>query len=465
MKLIQFPVWCVLLVLLSGGCMVGPKYSRPVIDAPVSYSEVSDLDTLPLVKWFDLFHDTVLQQMIHVTLQNNRDLLTATARIDEARYNVGIARANIYPSFNYGVTGGGGHAGSEAQKIAAGYNSGYLNAGAQLNWEIDLWGRLHRAKRASQEQFLSEVDNRNAILTSLVAQVATTYFLLLDLDNQLHISQKTLESRSERTKINTARFEKGYSSEIDMLQAQQQEAVAAASTADLQRQIISVENGLRLLMGMNPGHITRGDSLYHQLLPPDIPTGLPSQLLQRRPDIRAAEEALQAQFEQIGIAQANLFPTLSLTGILGFASPQLSSLISSNGFVANGFAGVTGPIFQFSKNKLLVGATKERTKQVAFQYEQTVLVAMGEVDNGLADARNLAIEHNYLQQQVEASEKALELTIARYDFGYSSYTEVLIEENFLFSAELQESSVYQQRLAAIVNLYRALGGGWDVTPN
>ena len=459
----QIWIGCTVLVLLSGGCMVGPKYSRPPIDVPGTFSETSSLDTLPLVRWFDLFHDTVLQRMIHAALQNNKDLLTATARIDETRYIAGIARANIYPSFNYSVTGGGGKAGSDAEKIAAGFNSGYLNAGMQLNWELDLWGRLRRAKRSTQQQYLAEIDNRNAVLTSLVAQVASNYFLLVDLDNQLSISQKTLESRMERTKINTARFQKGYSSEIDMLQAKQQEAVAAASTADLQRQIIAVENGLRLLMGMNPGHITRGDSLYQQILPPDIPTGLPSQLLERRPDIRSAEESLQAQFEQIGIAKANLFPTLSLTGVLGFASPQLSTLVSSNGFVANGFAGLVGPIFQFNRNRLLVSATNERTKQAAFQFEQTVLVAMGEVDNALANARNLAVEHEYLRQQVEASEKALALTVARYDYGYASYTEVLIEENFLFDAELQESSVYQQRLSAVVQLYKALGGGWDVT--
>lgn len=464
MNLIPLAKGCAVAAILLGGCMVGPKYTRPVIDVPGSYSETSDLDTLPLVKWFDLFHDTVLQRIIHTTLENNRDLMTATARIDETRYLVSIARANIYPAFNYSVTAGGGKAGSEAEKIAAGFNSGYWNAGAQLNWEVDLWGRLHRAKRASQQQFLAEIDNRNAVLTSLVAQAATTYFLLLDLDNQLLISRQTWDSRKERTKINTARFEKGYSSEIDMQQAKQQEAVAAASTADLQRQIITVENDLRLLMGMGPGHIARGDSLYHQVLPPDIPTGLPSQLLQRRPDIRSAEESLQAQFEQIGIAQANLFPTLSLTGVLGFASPQLSTLVTSNGFVANGFAGLFGPIFQFNRNKSLVGAQKERTRQAAFQYEQTVLIALGEVDNTLAEARNLAVEYDYLRQQVDAAEKALALTVARYDYGYSSYTEVLIEENFLFDAELQASSVYQQRLAAVVNLYRALGGGWDVTP-
>jgi multidrug efflux system outer membrane protein len=445
--------------------MVGPKYSRPAIDVPVTYSETSSLDTLPLVKWFDLFHDTVLQRIIHTTLQNNRDLLTTTARIDEARYIVSIARANIYPALNYSITGGGGRAGSDAEKIAAGFNSGYLNAGVQLNWEVDLWGRLHRAKRASQQQFLAEIDNRNAVLTSLVAQTATAYFLLLDLDNQLIISRQTLESRKERTRINTARFEKGYSSEVDMQQAKQQEAVAAANSADLQRQIIVVENNLRLLMGLGPGHVARGDSLYRQVLPPEIPTGLPSQLLQRRPDVRSAEEALQAQFEQIGIAQANLFPTLSLTGVLGFASPQLSTLVSSNGFVANGFAGLFGPIFQFNRNKNLVGAAKERTKQTAYQYEQTVLIAFGEVDNALADARNLALEYDYLQQQVEAAQKALALVVARYDHGYSNYTEVFIEETFLFNAELQASSVYQQRLAAIVNLYRALGGGWDVTPS
>lgn len=249
-----------------------------------------------------------------------------------------------------------------------------------------------------------------------------------------------------------------------MQQAKQQEASAAASAADLQRQIITAEDNLRLLMGLGPGHIARGDSLFRQILPPDIPTGLPSQLLQRRPDVRSAEEALQAQFEQIGIAQANLFPTLSLTGVLGFASPQLSTLISSNGFVANGFAGLFGPIFEFNRNKNLVGAQKERTKQVAYQYEQTVLIAMGEVDKALADARNLAAEYDYLNQQVEATQRALDLVVARYDNGYSNYTEVFIEQNFLFDAQLQASSVYQQRLSAIVNLYRALGGGWDVTP-
>lgn len=444
--------------------MVGPKYTRPAVESPPSYSETSSLDTLPLVKWFDLFHDTVLQRVIHTALENNRDLLTTTARIDEARYVASIARANLYPALNYNITGGGGKAGSDAEKIAAGFNSGYLNAGVQLNWEIDLWGRLRRAKRATQQQFLAEVDNRNAVLTSLVAQTATTYFLLLDLDNQLQIARQTLDSRKERTRINTARFEKGYSSEIDMQQAKQQEASAAASAADLQRQIITAENNLRLLMGLGPGHVDRGDSLYRQVLPPDIPTGLPSQLLQRRPDIRSAEEALQAQFEQIGIAQSNLFPTLSLTGVLGFASPQLSTWISSSGFVANGFAGLFGPIFEFNRNKNLVGAQKERTMQATYQYEQTVLIALGEVDKALADARNLAVEYDYLHQQVEATQRALDLVVARYDNGYSNYTEVFIEQNFLFDAQLQASSVYQQRLAAIVNLYRALGGGWDVTP-
>jgi multidrug efflux system outer membrane protein len=462
MKGIRFPVLWVFLALLSGSCMIGPKYSRPPVETPATFSETSSLDTLPLVKWFDLFHDTVLQQIIHATLQNNRDLLTASARIEETRYLAGIAKANIWPSFNYSATVGGGKAGSEAEKIAAGFNSAYWNVGAQMNWEIDLWGRLRRVKRSAQYQFLSDVDNRNAVLTSLIAQAATSYFLLLDLDNQLNISQQTLASRKERTKINTARFQKGYSSEIDMLQAQQQEAVAAASAAELQRQIITVENNLRLLMGMNPGHIQRGDSLYRQILPPDIPTGLPSQLLERRPDIRSAEAGLQSQFEQIGIAKTNLFPSLSLTGILGFASPQLSTLIGSGGFVANGFAGLVGPIFQFNRNRLLVSATKEHVQQASYQFEQTVLVAMGEVDNALANTRNLAVEHDYLHQQVEASARALALTVARYDYGYASYTEVLIEENFLFDAELQESSVYQQRLSALVQLYKALGGGWDV---
>lgn len=461
MKIIKYYILIAVIWLVYDSCMVGPKYSRPAINMPTTYSENANLDTLPIIKWFDLFHDTVLQNLIKVTLENNKDLMTSLARIEEASYSAKIVNTNLYPSLFYNFSGGGGRSGTEAQKIAAGIDGGYLYGAAQLNWEIDLWGKLRRATRSVQAQYLAEIDNSNAIRVSLVSQVASSYFLLLDLDNRLKITERTLASRQENTRINTDRFNKGYSAELDKLQAMQQEAIAASTIPQIQRQIIQTENSIRVLMGLGPGHIKRGDSLYAQVLPPDIPSGLPSQLLERRPDIRSSERNLQSVFEQIGIAQANLFPDLSLTGILGFASPQLSTLLSSGGFIANGLAQLTGPIFQFNKNKMRVEAAKQRTKQAAFQYEQTILIAMGEVDNALAETRTLTSEYNHRLEEVEASRQALVLSQARYDYGYTSYLEVIVSETNLFDAELQASAVFQQRLASIVDLYKALGGGWD----
>jgi multidrug efflux system outer membrane protein len=211
---------------------------------------------------------------------------------------------------------------------------------------------------------------------------------------------------------------------------------------------------------MGPGPISRGQTLYQQTVSPDIPEGLPSQLLERRPDIREAERRLEAQFNYIGVAKANLYPSLSLTGLLGFASPQLSSLLGSGGFVANGFAGIVGPIFEFNRNKRRIRVEEYRTKQLAAQYEQTVLNAFADVDNALAQYRTYDQEHQIRHLQVMAAQKALQLVQARYDFGYSSYYEVVIQQNLLFDAELAESTTLQQKINSIVFLYKSLGGGW-----
>ena len=250
-------------------------------------------------------------------------------------------------TFGYSAQAGGGKAGSEAQKVDGGIQGGFLNAFGVLNWELDLWGKVRHAKRSAEAQYLANVQSRYALQVSLVGEVASEYFLLRDLDNRLAIAQQTLSSRREYTRIITDRFNKGYVPELDKLQAIQQEAIAAASIPALQRQIVQTENSIRLLMGEGPGTVSRGATNFDQTLSPEIPVGLPSQLLERRPDIMAAEKSMEAQWEQIGVAQANRFPSISLTGILGFASPELTSFISSSGFVANGFGSITGPIFQF----------------------------------------------------------------------------------------------------------------------
>jgi multidrug efflux system outer membrane protein len=299
---------------------------------------------------------------------------------------------------------------------------------------------------------------------SLVAEAASQYFILRDLDNRLAIANQTVTVRQERLRIISERFNKGYVSELDKLMSIQQLTNATVQVPVLKRQIIQTENALRLLMAQGPGPVNRGATNFDQSLTPDIPVGLPSQLLERRPDIRAAESSLQSQFELIGMAQANRFPSISLTGLLGLASPELSTFISGSSLIGGGFGTLFGPIFHFGQNKRLVEVQKAKTQEVFYHYEQTVLSAFGDVDNALAQYKALVEEYAQLQIQVEAATKALTLSTARYDAGYTSYLEVSILENNLLNSQLQLSITLQEKLNAIVGLYKALGGGWDVPP-
>lgn len=441
--------------------MVGGKYSpqeMPQVSAQFPQDSLP-VDSLPLISWWEVYQDTVLQRLIRTTLDNNRNLMEAAMRIEEAREIAGLVKVNLYPSFGYQASAGGGQAGSEAQKVSGGFDQGVIQTYATMSWEIDLWGKLRHANEATYQAYLAETEYRNGLVVSLVGETAQLYLLLRDLDNRLAIAERTLISRRESTRIITDRFNQGYVSEIDKLQAEQQEYVVEASIQSLKRQIVITQNALKVLMGEAPGQLPRGESLYAQNLP-EIPPGLPSELLLRRPDIRAAERDVESQFNRIGVAKANLYPSISLTGLLGFASPQLSTLISDGGFVANGFAGIMGPIFEFQKNKRRVKAEEYRTEQLVYRYEQTVLEAFSEVDNALAEYRTYGEEHRVRALQMEAARKALELTRAKYDYGYTSYYEVLIQENYLFEAELEESFTKQRQLTAISNLYKALGGGW-----
>jgi multidrug efflux system outer membrane protein len=459
-KSFSFLIGIVTVSFIYSGCVVGPQYATPKQDLPKDFGIGSKTDSSALVKWFDLFQDTALQTIIKTTLANNKDLATAAARVDEARFQLDVVRVNTLPSFGYEAQTGGGRADNSALKVGGGFNSGVNKAFGVLNWELDLWGRLKRTTEAARAQLLAQQGVTNALKVSLIAEVANAYFLLCDLDNRLQIAIRTVEDRKELTKIINERFKKGYVAELDKLQAMQQEAFAAALVPNIKRQITQVENALNVLMARMPQSITRGQLLFAQTLTPAIPVGLPSQLLERRPDIVAAEQSLKAQFQRIGIAKAAMFPTLSLTGVLGFASPQLSSMLNG-GFVANGFAGVTGPIFQFNQNKNRVLVEQKRTEQAQLQYEQTVIKAFADVNNALVQNSTYAEEFARRKEQVDAATKAYGLSKARYEYGYTSYLEVLIQENNLFDAELQVSVLYQQLLNAMVALYRSLGGGWE----
>ncbi len=447
-------------LVLCAGCMVGKKYSSPTAPQDITYRVVEPRDTMPLDKWFEVYEDTALKGMIQTTLDSNKDLHVAAARIEASRAEMAVVKANMFPQLGYSGKAGGGHAGTDAQKVAGGIEGAVFNAFGVLSWEPDLWGKFRHANRAAQAQYEATQQERNALQVSLIAEVAANYFLLRDLDNRLSIAQQTLIGRKDNTKIITDRYNKGYIAEIDQLQAIQQESIAAAAIPSLERQIVQTENAIRLLMGMGPGEVPRGYSNFEQILSPDIPVGLPSQLLERRPDVMAAEKIMHAQFEQIGVAQANRFPSISLTGVLGFASPELSSFIGNGGMVANGFGSITGPLFTFFQRKNAVIAERKRYDQTFYAYQQTVLAAFRDVDNALAYYRTYAEEYEQLRIMVVAARKALILSKAKYDSGYTSYIDVILMENNLFDAQFQESRALQGKLNATVLLYKALGGGW-----
>ena len=461
MKKLRLFIWLVSGIVLLTACMVGKKYTRPAVTKGIVYPDATQMDTSRLAAWFEIYHDTALQSLIKAAIDSNRNLMAAASHMQAALALSGAVKANMYPQLGYQAAAGAGTAGADATKVNGGLNSNVLNVFGVLNWELDIWGKLRLQTQSAVDEFLASKANRDALQVSLVAEVASDYFLLRDLDNKLMISEHTLEGRKQNTQLISDKFQHGYVSELDLLQAQQQEAIAAAAIPSFRRQITLTENAIRVLIGLGPGPIVRGASNYDQMLSPDIPVGLPSQLLERRPDVLASEYALQAQFARIGIAEANRFPSISLTGALGFASPQLSTLLTNKGFVANGFGSLVGPLFNWGQNKKLVEVERQRTEELFYQYEQTTLEAFADVDNALASYRNLEEEHTQRRIQVDAAVKALVLSQARYDNGYTSYLEVIIMQTNLFDAQLLESTSQQQKLNSIVTLYKALGGGWN----
>ncbi len=459
MKKVSLLIISLALISLHG-CMVGSKYNAPKPTTPDSYRTDIASDTSALPSWWALFKDPVLDSLISKAIANNPDMIIAAARVEEARLIAGNAKASMLPSLSYNISGSYSDVGRSAQAVGASINGGVYKGYGMLNWEIDLWGKLRHGKRSAVAEMLASQENMNALQASLVAQVAALYFQLRDFDTRLAIAEQTYSNRKESTKIITQRFEKGHVSEVDKLQAEQQEALAAVMIPNFTRVIAQTENALRVICGTLPGSIARGMDNTDHVYMPTIPVGLPSQLLQRRPDIRKAEASLHAQFERVGVAQASMYPSLNLTGLFGLASSDLGNLLSGDAFYASGIGGLTGPIFQFGQNRRRVSIERARTEVTMQGYQKTVLNAFREVNDALSAYHTYKEENEIRQKQSEAARKALQLTQALYDHGYSSYLEVMTQETNLFDAELQASSTRHQQLTAVAELYKALGGGW-----
>jgi len=437
-------------LLMLSGCVMGPDYVRPPVPEPPEYRSeaVSDSSAADL-PWWELFGDTVLQDLIETGLENNRDLRTSLARISEARAQLGIVRADLYPRINYGaggaIDGTMGDDGETNSSAAVVLNASYI---------VDLWGRVRRSNEAALNELLATEEAYRGVTIALVAEIANTYLLLRDLDNRLLVAEQTAVTWQDNLDVVTTRFNAGMVSEVDVNQAQIQLSEAEVSQQTFERLRAQTENGLSILLGQPPMSIARGLKLQDQVLPPEVPAGLPSALLERRPDIREAERRLHAQTARIGVAEALKFPQFTLSADLG---AQFAN--TSTGFFGLG-AQIFGPLFNAGENQRRVDVEVARTEQLLNQYEQTILTALREVEDAMVAVQTYEAELAARRRQMAAAESAARLAWVRYEGGNTSYLEVLDLQRSLFSSQLKSSEALQLQLTSTVRLYQALGGGW-----
>jgi multidrug efflux system outer membrane protein len=451
------------LAALLSGCKLGPNYERPELDLPEGYiQELDEGAALANVPWFQIFEDPDLIDLINLALIENKELAIATARRDEVRARLGFTQADLYPQLDGRFDAGRGNA-PNLQNLNGDTNNSFVLA-AEAFYEVDLFGRVRRSTEAAQADLFASEANRQTVVTAVIADVASAYFLLRDIDARYEIAERTLKTRQDSTNIIRERFNKGIVPILDVNQAEIEEADSAATLAALARQRVQTENLLSILIGRNPGPIIRNRSLNDQTLVPNVPVGLPSELLERRPDLRAAEQTLAAQTARIGIAEALRWPSLSLTGTIGLASDDLSDLLDADDLWSVD-ASLFAPLFNAGRNKRRVEIEQAIAEQALQSYELAVLSAFAEVEDALAAIRWLKDEYQARQMQVTAARSAATLSRARYDGGVTSYLEVLDSERSLFTAEIAASQVRRAQLVSIVDLYKALGGGWDAAGN
>lgn len=452
-------IYILLLVTGLSGCMLGPNYQRPAVESSSGFRFDSiPGDSIINLSWWELFGDDQLEALIKLALENNKDMKIAATRIEEARAMIGIARSDMFPRLDMGVEAGASNL-SGAGNQQTGVTESYYIA-PTMSWEIDFWGKYRRAKEAAIGELLASEYAYRTIQISLISELVSAYFTLLDYDQRLDISRRTLVTREESLRIMRERFEKGITPELDLNQAQMQKAIAAASVPFYERYVAYTENVISVLTGSNPSAIIRSNTLKDQVIPPDIPVGLPSELLERRPDVIQAEQLLAAQTARIGVAQAQRLPSINLTGMMGLSSADLSNLVSGDALVWSAGGSILGPIFYFGQNKRRVEIEQYRTERALYTYEQTILDAFREVEDALVDVSTYKREHEARKYQLEAAQNAEYLSNERYLGGVTSYLEVLESQRSYFQAELSESEALRNRLNAYVSLYKALGGGW-----
>ena len=465
--------WMIAAVVVSvlSGCMVGPDYQRPALPSPAVFrgagdtTASSDPTSLGNLQWFEVFKDEQLQALIRTALVANYDLRDAVERVNEARANLGITQSEQFPTITASAdTTTVRLSRNGLTPVPASVDRDRTVGGVVLNllsFEVDVWGRLRRATEAARAQVLAAEDTHQAVITTLVSDVATAYFDLLELDAELEIAQRTLALRQNSLSLIQVRQQGGIATLLDVRQAEQLVYSAAQVIPDTEGLIEQTEYQIRLLLGQPPGNVPRGQPLTVQAHPPAVPPGLPSALLERRPDIRAAEQTLVAANANIGVAKAAYFPTISLTGLLGFESNQLSSLFQGASSHWQFVPQVTQPIFTAGRITAQVHFAEAQQQSALIQYEKAIQTAFREVSDALVQYRRVKGIRTQQVLLVATLHDRSQLAYMRYRGGVDTLLNALDADRDLFSAELSLAQTQRNELLALVQLYKALGGGWQ----
>lgn len=471
MKTLHYVVVAAASALLAG-CTVGPNYKRPVVQTPAAFhgastSQQSEAQTESFadLPWWEVFHDPRLHELIRTALKQNYDLQLAVERVNAARAQVGIVRSNQFPQVSVDPTFSGG-------KTDQGIKSNIFSLAADVVFQVDLFGRYRRATEAARAQLLGTQDAQQTVILTLVSDVASDYFLLRDLDLQLQITKETVQTQENSVKLTELRLTHGVGTRLDFLQSRQVLDTANAQIPDLERQIGQTEDAINILLGNYPQGVPRGTAIgttttnglqWSETLPPQLPAGMTSDLLERRPDIRAAEQTLVAANANIGVAKAMFFPQISLLGSGGVASGHSSfsgSNIPAPLGVGSYAAGLTQPIFQDGALRNNLRYAKAQERQALITYQQTIQRAFGDVSDALIGYEKYHVVRERQEQTVKDLQESVDVSLMRYRGGTATYLEVLDSQRSLFQAELTLAQARNNEYQSLVQLYKTLGGGW-----
>ena len=453
---------------MLAGCAIGPDYKRPSVAEPPTFrGQVStEAESLADAPWWDVFGDPILKDLIREALQNNYDVAIAAARVREARAAFVSTRSDLYPSVDYGISAGRakltpGIAGSPGGPALNASN--FYSASMTMSWQLDIWGRIRRATEASRATLFATEDARRGVWLTLVSDLAQAYFELLALDVQLQIARNSRDAYQYTFDLFEDRYKAGVASKLETARAEGALGGAEATIPQFESDIVAKENQISILLGRTPGPIVRGLPMYEQAVVPTVPAGLPSSLLERRPDLRQVEQQMAAANARIGVAKAEFFPKLSLTALFGTASPEISALTGGAATIW-AVAGVfSGPLLNAGRTLGNYRASIAQWEQTKLQYEQAVLTALREVSDSLTALGKLSDAETGQDRSVKALANAVEYATDRYRFGLASYFEVLEAQQQLYPAQNTLAQIRRDRLLAHVRLYRALGGGWALT--